>query len=194
VRTTRWIGAALLPFAAVAGACDDDGGGGEVEVDDDAGPIESMLAFATDPLTAAIDAATGDADSLADDEAPRAVARALDEAGALSAIVTPDIVATGTILEPYVALGTGVRRENGEAQMVVVLEHDSEAAAEENAERFEVFVTEGEPPTRDHWDELADVVSVDTDGTTMVAVLEDLDSPTLWASSVYQRSSLYATS
>ncbi len=191
----------------------DLGRGGNMAVLDGA----LLWAWETDVIEDGIEAATGEADSLDDNDELGPLAEAMDEAGAVGAVfsddghtfddaylagVLGDTLTDGEVpddfddvpaLEPYEALSTGVRITDDGPQMVVALLHDDEDAAEANAENLETVIEEAESTaSATAWSDLVSLDSTEVDGSVLLATL-DLAEPSLaslWLRMVYTRDSL----
>lgn len=172
---------------------------------------ETTILWAWDPevLEAGIAAATGDADSLADDEELGPLAEALDDAGVVGGLFStqddeafvqpdfggdvPEVDVDGPVLEPYEAFATGNRLDDGEPQLVIALLHEDADGAEANAEAIEDVVDDGESAVnRIPWDEQLSLDEVEVDGE--VTTISFDESPlNFWARFVFTRDSLLAT-
>jgi hypothetical protein len=170
-----------------------------------------LWAVETDAIEDGIDAATGEDDSMADDDELGPLAEALDDLGAVGGLFSSDgdtfsdplglgateeqiaALEDAPALEPYEAWATGVRIEDGEAQMVVALLHDDEDTAEDNADNLETVIDEGQSfVTNASWSDRVDVDDIEVDGSMLVATL-DVDGASganLWVNIVYTRDSL----
>ena len=189
------------------------GRGGRMAVLDE----ETILwSWATEPIEAAIDAATGEADSLADDEELAALARGLDDEGALGGLLTsqgaelsaagaiPDLTDLSStfepdldapVLAPVASLATGIRWTDDEPALILHLLHGDDSTAEENAERLGVIIEQEEAPSGQPWSEVVSLDSAESDGPRLLAILALLDptQATLWADAYFQRASILAS-
>lgn len=158
-------------------------------------PGALTLATSDDVLAGAIGAGRGDGDTLADVEALRDVARALDEADAYAATLvgtpleaspgpraTPEQIEAfeGGALQPYAALGVGGDWGDDGLELVIVLAHDDEEAAEANEAALAEGVADGESArTRQPWSELLADADIRREGTVVVGRFS-VESPGLW--------------
>jgi len=172
-----------------------------------------LWSWRVDELEAGIDAATGEGDSIGDDEELAAMAEAMDGLGAMGAVFTSDeeILAgppipglddvdrtslDGPVLEPYEALATGVRIGEDGQQVLVALLHDDEDDAAENVDALEEVVEDGTSlVTNRAWSDQVSVDEIEADGPVLTAVLdlEDGGAPNLWINMLYTRDTLLAT-
>jgi hypothetical protein len=173
-----------------------------------------LWAVETNAIEDGIDAATGEADSMADDDELGTLAEAMDDAGAVGALFSADGHAFDDplgpgasdeqvaefeeeledvpTLDPYEAFATGVRIEDGEPKMVIALLHDDEEVAEDNADNLETVIDEGQSlVTNAAWRDRVRLEDIEVDGPMLVATL-DLDdgSPNLWVALIYNRDNL----
>jgi hypothetical protein len=162
-----------------------------------------LWAWQTEAMEDGIEAATGEADSLADNDELSALAEAMDEAGAHAALFSTDEeifegADTGgpEPLEPYLAFATGVVADEGGGEVVVGILHEDDDIAEENVERLEEIISGGTSSrTRQPWVEIFPGGDLDTDGAILTAKLRVAEPPqaTIWVQLAFTRDSLLAT-
>jgi hypothetical protein len=163
---------------------------------------EHTILWAWDPdlLDAGVAAATGDEDSLADDDELGALAEAADGLGAMGASFGLDVDqfegGDDPKLEPYEAVATGVRIEDGDPQVLLALLHEDDDSAEANVDALEEVIDDGRSAaTQTPWSEYFRVDEIEADGDITTAVL-DVDEPghaSIWLNVIFTRDSLLAT-
>ncbi|CAN5745804.1 hypothetical protein BH10ACT1_BH10ACT1_20970 [soil metagenome] len=178
-----------------------------------AAPGGDLLAYTNDDagMGRILATADGERKSLADDDDLRAVAEGLDDADVTGAYLSTEplgpaggfrrrpggsdgAAAKDQALQPYVAFGVGAALDDGTKELVVVLVHEDDESARENAGRLRRIVADGSSATtRRPWKSLLRAADVEQDGRLVEATFE-VDDPTLWLKIVQQRDHLLATS
>jgi hypothetical protein len=139
-----------------------------------------------------IDAGAGAATTLGEGPLFSRAARALEQAGVYSAILTDaPLLADAPVSGGVLAIGGG-RDENG-AFWVVAAVHDDAAAAEEAAAAFRSILTEGTTQgTRQPWSERVSSFEVTVEGDMLLAVMRSTGQEGDWVQAFYTREPLLA--
>jgi hypothetical protein len=172
----------------------------------------AVLTRRTDTLEDLLAVAAGDARSLADDEDLAAVAGALDERGAIAAVLSDEALSADPVrvldtrvprpevddgapaLPSYRAYGSGVAAGDGGPTLVLVLAYGDDDRAQEAAAALQARFDDGTSfATRQPWAELVRDAEVVTDGRLVVAT-GSIERPNLWLQIVLQRDALLAVS
>ena len=163
-----------------------------------------LWAWEPDVIEDGIDAATGEDDSLVDNDEFGPLAEAMDEAGAMGAMFSDDghrfddayldsALDDTFALEPYEAFATGVRIDDGRAEVLIALLHDDEDSAEQNAASIETVIDRAESVAYEMaWSDLVSLDSTEVDGSVLLATLafDDPHLATLWSHVVDTRDTL----
>ena len=140
-------------------------------------------------MEALIDAGAGAVATLGDDPAFSRAARALENAGVYSAILTDT-----PLLEAPVsgrALGIGGGRDQDGAFWVVAAVHDGAAAAEQAAAAFRSVLTAGSTLAHGQpWSERVSSFTVTVEGDMLLAVLRATSAEGDWLQAYYTREAL----
>jgi len=160
-----------------------------------------LWAWSTGPLESGIDAALGEADSLADNAEIGPLARAMDAEGALAAMFTDDGDAyrqggDQASLGPYTALGTGTRPGDDGAKLLLAFLFDDTGGAEENTSRLVTVVDENASFDGQAWSDIVTLEDVQADNELLLATLAIADplDVDLWSTIVFRRETLLASS
>jgi hypothetical protein len=141
-------------------------------------------------VTALIDAGAGAATTLGDDPLFSRAARALENAGVYSAILTDTPLLDDGPVSGRV-LGVGGGRDEDGAFWVVAAVHDGAAAAEEAAAAFRSVLTEGTTlGTRQPWSERVSSFEVTVEGDMVLAVMRSTGPEGDWVRAFYTREPL----
>lgn len=141
--------------------------------------------------TPTIEAWLAGKDTLADDEAMRDVAEALDDHDVYSAVIVSNVDGLDAddapspgdeALEPSDAFAAGAAHDGDGAQVVIAVRNADDDAADRNTAALRTLFEEGNTvATRHPWSDLVTVADVDVDGRVVVVTLDLADGrpPTL---------------
>ena len=162
-----------------------------------------LWAWATSPLEAGIDAATGETDSLAGNTEIGLPARAMDDEEALAAIFTTDTDAyrqdppsgepdDQSTLVRYTALASGTRSADDNAALILAFLHDDADAAEANASRLDAVVDTNTALDGRAWSDIVTLQVAEADDRLLLATLSIIDPNDVgqWIDVVFRRDTL----